>query len=86
MWKTNVLIYSKGAREIIRHYQTASHLRKDQHWTVVYLKYADKVTGIVKHEVRLKNGVVLTPLELEKERPISNKPHWMKWRRLPILR
>ena len=28
--KTNVSIYSKGAREIVRHYQSKSHSRKDQ--------------------------------------------------------
>ena len=30
--KTNVSIFSKKAREIVRHYQTESHLRKDQRW------------------------------------------------------
>ena len=30
--KTHVSIFSKGAREIIRHYQTELHLRKDQRW------------------------------------------------------
>ena len=33
--KTNVSIYSKGAREILRHYRTGGHLRKDQKWRYV---------------------------------------------------
>ena len=68
--KSNVSIYSKGAREIIRHYQTESHLRKDQIWRNTHLKKVDTITGITTHQVRGKNGVILTPLELEKERPL----------------
>ena len=30
--KTNISIYSKGAREILRHYKTQGHLRRDQRW------------------------------------------------------
>ena len=30
--KTNVSSYSKGAREIVRHYQSQAHLRGDQRW------------------------------------------------------
>ena len=38
-----------------------------------YLKKRDSVTGREVHEVRGKNGQVLTPLELEKEKPIFMK-------------
>ena len=44
--KTNVSIYSKGAREIIRHYQGESHLRKEN------LGVTDQITGITQHQVR----------------------------------
>ena len=66
--KTNVSIRSKGAREIVRHYQTESHLRKDQLWRYTHLSRKDPVTGLVTHQVRGRNGVLLTPLELEKEK------------------
>ena len=73
--KSNVSFYSKGAREIIRHYQTESHLRKDQIWRYTHLKKVDTITGITTHQVRGKNGVILTPLELEKEKPLfENAP------------
>ena len=64
---TNVLISSKGAREIVRHFQCESHFRKDQRWRFEHLRSKDKITGLVVHEVRGKNGQVLTPLELERE-------------------
>ena len=67
--KTNVSIFSKGAREIVRHYQCESHFRKDQRWRYEHLRKKDKVTGRVVHEVRGKKGQLLTPLELEREKP-----------------
>ena len=67
--KSNVSIYSKGAREIIRHYQSESHLRKDQLWRFTYLKNVNEITKVVTHQVRGRNGMLLTPLELEKEKP-----------------
>ena len=67
--KTNVSIYSKCAREILRHYRTEGHLRKDQKWRYVHLQETDPITGVVKHHVRGKDGYVLTPVELEKEKP-----------------
>ena len=66
--KTNVSIFSKGAREIVRHFQCESHFRKDQ-WRYEHLRKKDKVTGRIVHEVRGKKGQLLTPLELEKEKP-----------------
>ena len=83
--KSNVSIYSKGAKEIIRHYQSESHLRKDQLWRYTYLKKVDEVTGIETHQVRGKNGVILTPLELEKKAPIQTCPAGRHWRRVPLL-
>ena len=68
--KTNVSIYSKGARKIVRHYQSESHLCKDQCWRYEHLRRTDQVTGIVTYEVRGKDGQVLTPFELEKEKPL----------------
>ena len=66
--KTNVSIFSKGAREIVRHFQCESHFRKDQRWRYEHLRKKDKVTGRIVHE-RGKKGQLLTPLELEKEKP-----------------
>ena len=68
--KSNVSIYSKDAREILRHYRTEGHLRRDQKWRYVHLQETDEVTGIVTQYVRGKNGYVLTPVELEKENPL----------------
>ena len=52
----------------MRHYPAKSHLRKDQFWQYTHLCRKDQVTGVVTHQVRGKNGVLLTPLELEKEK------------------
>ena len=68
--KTNVSIYSKGARENLRHYRTEGHLRKDQKWRYEHLQETDEITGNVTHQVRGKDGWVLTPVELEKEKPL----------------
>ena len=54
--KTNVSIYSKGAREIIRHYQSEAHLRKDQRWRFEHLGQIDKHTGLMTHAVRGRMG------------------------------
>ena len=73
--KTNVSIYSKGTREIIRHYQGESHLRKDQRWRFEHLGVTDQITGITQHQVRGRDGHILTPLELEREKPyFENAP------------
>ena len=73
--KANVSIYSKGAREIIRHSQGESHLRKDHRWRFKHLSVTDKKTRITKHQVRGKDGHVLTPLELEKKSPSLRMRH-----------
>ena len=68
--KTNVSIFSKGAREIVRHYQTEGHLRKDQRWQYEHLGKLDKVSGTILHAVRGKDGHVLSTFELQKEKPL----------------
>ena len=67
--KTNVSIYSKGAREILRHYKKEGRLRKGQKWRYVHLQETDSNTGVITHQVRGKDGYVLTPFELEREKP-----------------
>ena len=85
--KTNVSIFTKGAREIVRHFQCESHFRKDQRWRYEHLKKKDKVTGRIVHEVRGKKGQLLTPLELEREKPLLYAgPFSRNWMQLPILR
>ena len=68
--KTNVSIFSKGAREIVRHYQSENHLRKDRRWLYEHLGMLDKTTGITVHAVRGKNGHILSTFYLEKEKPL----------------
>ena len=68
--KTNVSIYSKGAREIIRHYRSEGHLRKDQRWRFEHLGKVDKISGNVIHSVRGRDGQIFTPFELEREKPL----------------
>ena len=68
--KANVSLKSKGAREIIRLFRYETHLRKDQRWKFEYLTKVNEVTGVTSHEVRGKDGHILTPLELEKEKPL----------------
>ena len=63
-------IYSEGARENVSHCQSESHLRKDQRWRYEHLRRTYQVTGIVTYEVRGKASQVLTPFELEKEKPL----------------
>ena len=67
--KANVSIYSKGAREIVRHYQSETHLRKDQRWRYEHLSRVDKISGQTVNAVRGKDGHLLSALELEKEKP-----------------
>ena len=53
--KTNISIYSKGARENLRHYKTQGHLRRDQKWRYEHLREIDATTGKVTHQVRGKD-------------------------------
>ena len=63
-------IFSKGVREVVKHYKSETHLRKDQCWRFEHLGKKDKITGVIKHYVRAKDGHILTALELEKEKPL----------------
>ena len=50
-------------------------MRKDQRLRFEHLSVTDKVTGITRHKVRGKDGRILTPLELEREKPLfENAP------------
>ena len=64
--KRIVSIHCRSAREILRHYKTEGHLRKDQTWRFVHLQEADDVTGATTHQVRGKDDYVLTAIELGK--------------------
>ena len=67
--KANISIYSKGAREILRHHSTEKHLRKDQRWRHEYLYKIDTVSKARIPEVRGKDGKLLTPYQLAFELP-----------------
>ena len=67
--KTNVSMYSKGARKIVRHFQAESQFLEDQRWRYEHLRKKDKVTILVTYENRGKNGQISTPFGLEKEKP-----------------
>ena len=67
--KANISIYSKGAREILRHHSTEKHLRKDQRWRYEYLYKLDPCTNTRIPQVRGKDGKLLTPYELAIELP-----------------
>ena len=68
--KANVSIYGKGAREILRHHSRETHLRKDQRWRYEYLYSVDPVKRVKVHQVRGKDGKLLTPYQLEFELPL----------------
>ena len=67
--KANISIYAKEAREILRHHSTEKHLGKDQRWRYEYLYKTDPITKTRIHQVRGKDGKVLTPYQLELELP-----------------
>ena len=68
--KTNVSIFSKGTREIVRHYPSEAHLRKCQRWRFEHSGKKNKISGVIKHEVRAMDGLFLTALELEKKKTL----------------
>ena len=65
--KANISIYSKGAREILRHHASEKHLRKDQRWRYEYLYKIDPVTKARFPQVRCRDGKLLTPYQLKME-------------------
>ena len=67
--KANISIYGKGAREILRHHSSEKHLRKDQRWRYEYLYKVDPVTKTKIHQVRGRDGKLLSPYQLEMEFP-----------------
>ena len=72
--KANISIYGKGAREIRRHHSTEKHLRKDQRWRYENLYKVDPVTRAKIHQVRGRDGKLLTPYQLEMKLPKFNGP------------
>ena len=68
--KTNLSIYSKSEREIVRHFRSEGHLRKNQRWRYEHSGKLEKISGNIIHSVRGRDGHVLTPFELEKEKPL----------------
>ena len=67
--KANISIYGKGAREILRHHSTEKHLRKDHRWRYQDLYTIDPITKTKIHQLRGKDGKILTPYQLEMEHP-----------------
>ena len=67
--KANISIYGKGAREILRHHSTEKHHRKDQRWRFEHLFKVDPITHRTIHQVRGKDGKLLTTYQLELEYP-----------------
>ena len=67
--KGNVSIYGRGVKEILRHYATERHLRKDQRWRYEYMGIEDPVTKTIRHKVRGRDGKILSPYDLELEYP-----------------
>ena len=67
--KANISIYSKGAREILRHHSTEKHSEKDQRWRYEYLYKIDPCTKTRIPQVRGRDGKILTPFQLAVELP-----------------
>ena len=65
--RANISIYSKGAREILRHHASEKHLRKDQRLRYEYLYKIDPVTKARIPQVRGRDGKLLTPYQLKME-------------------
>ena len=67
--KCNVSIRAKGPKEILRHYATERHLRKDQRWRYEYLTIEDPLTKQLRYQVRGRDGKVLSNYQLQLELP-----------------
>ena len=67
--KCNVSIRSKCPKEILRHYATDRHLRKDQRWRYEYLTIEDQLTKRPRYQVRGRDGKILTNYQLQLELP-----------------
>ena len=62
-------IETMGTMEISRHHRTEKHLRRDQRCVYEHLKSTDHITGKVQHQVRGRNGKLLSKILLAKEIP-----------------
>ena len=60
--KSNVSVSSKDARDVVRHYQLDSYLRKYQRWRYENLVKVNKITPVTSHEVRGKRRHILMQL------------------------
>ena len=67
--KANISTYGKGAREILRHHSSEKQLRNDQRWRYEYLYKVDPVNKTKIHQVRGRDGRLLSPYQLELELP-----------------
>ena len=67
--KCNVSIRAKGPKEILRHFATERHLRKDQRWRYEYLTIEDPLTKRRRYQVRGQDGKVLSNYQLQLELP-----------------
>ena len=67
--KCIVSIRSKFSKEILRHYATDRHLRKDQRWRYEYLTIEDPLTKRPRYQVRGRDGKILTYYQLQLELP-----------------
>ena len=67
--KCNVSIRSKGPKEILRHYVTERHLRKDQRWRYEHLTMEDPLTKRPRYQVRGRDGKILSNYQLQLELP-----------------
>ena len=82
--KCNVSIRAKGPKEILRHYATKRHLRKDQRWRYEHLTIEDLLTKRLRYQVRGRDGKVLSNYQLQLELPfhqlqliISLRASWL---------
>ena len=53
----------------MRHHSSKKHLRKDQRWRYEYFYKDDPVTKTENHQVRSRDGKLLSPYQLELELP-----------------
>ena len=51
-------------------YRSCPKEHKDQRWRYEHLAKTNEITGVTSHGVRGKDGHILTPLELEREKPL----------------
>ena len=65
--KCNVSTRAKGPNEILRHYSTERHLRKDQRWRYDHLTIEDPLIKTPRYQVRGRGGKVLSNYQLQLE-------------------